>query len=518
MNFKTIPWHPVFLGMFYILSIYQTTMEHHPVQVIWIPLFASILFVCGIALLGALLFRSFRAGALLASSLIVILLIVPFLRDRIRDLTNIDAGMYVFMALLIVFVAGLYALGKERRNSAKGATVVNLVGICCLVSPVLSIFSAQAGLGDDNPLVSDEGIEGKLSAAKMDRAPDIYHIVLDGYARNDTQQRLYSYDNAEFLGWLRRSGFYVADKASANYCQTGLSLAASMNGHYLELPEEFAATNNRKILKDAFQRSSVPTFLRNAGYGLRLYDSGYYLTDSLAGAERIETSPSNWNEFMLEVIRRSVAGLPENPREDFLVSFSGKTLGRKHRTQVVTALDLLGQETPTENPTYTFIHVVAPHPPFIFADAGLRQTPPSPYSITDGSHRVLHLEGGADEYQRLYVDQLKAVNQMVEDAVGQLLANYKDQPLIVILQSDHGPGSLLDWEDVCKSDADERLAILTALYYSNADYSNLYEGITPINLWRVILNDFFMDDPLPLLEDQSYLSSWPRPYVFYEKE
>jgi hypothetical protein len=128
------------------------------------------------------------------------------------------------------------------------------------------------------------------------------------------------------------------------------------------------------------------------------------------------------------------------------------------------------------------------------------------------------LEGGADEYQRLYVDQLKAVNQMVEKAVGQLLANYNDQPLIVILQSDHGPGSLLDWEEIRNSDSDERLAILTALYYSDADYSSLYEGITPINLWRVILSDFFMEDQLPLLEDKSYLSSWLEPYDFHEKE
>jgi hypothetical protein len=361
------------------------------------------------------------------------------------------------------------------------------------------------------------GLPKDAADIKNPEAPDIIHIVLDGYARNDVLQRLYSFDNADFLDKLRAQGFYVAEYAAANYCQTGLSMSSALNARYLDLPKELEGSNDRKILKGFFNQSRIPAFLRNSGYTLRLYDSGYYLTDSMDGAEIIETMDAVWNEFSYEVVRRSTLWLPAYVRNSFMVDLGKRTLYRQHRLRIFNAFELLRQEpSSSTQPSYTLVHMLTPHPPFIFAASELRETPQLPYSVSDGNHRVGLLQGGPREYRRLYVSQLNVVNEMMLACIQQILANAQ-RPLVVVLQSDHGPGSSLDWQDLEKSDSAERLGILTALYFSDAQYEMLYPEITPVNIWRVILNKYFLKESMPLLEDKSYLSSWPQPYVFHEK-
>ena len=43
--------------------------------------------------------------------------------------------------------------------------------------------------------------------------PDIYYIILDGYARSDVMQELFNFDNTGFLERLRHKGFFVAQAA-----------------------------------------------------------------------------------------------------------------------------------------------------------------------------------------------------------------------------------------------------------------------------------------------------------------
>jgi hypothetical protein len=83
-----------------------------------------------------------------------------------------------------------------------------------------------------------------------------------------------------------------------------------------------------------------------------------------------------------------------------------------------------------------------------------------------------------------------------------------------VIQGDHGPGSRLDWEVPERSDLRERMGILNAYYAPLAERA-LYPSITPVNSFRVVLNQYFGFD-LPLLPDRSYLSSWRAPYRFVE--
>ena len=66
------------------------------------------------------------------------------------------------------------------------------------------------------------------------RLPDIYYIILDGYARSDVMKAFFDFDNSPFLDRLEKLGFFIARDSIANYCQTPLSLSASLNSVYLD--------------------------------------------------------------------------------------------------------------------------------------------------------------------------------------------------------------------------------------------------------------------------------------------
>lgn len=79
-----------------------------------------------------------------------------------------------------------------------------------------------------------------------DFKPDIYYIILDGYARGDVLQEVYTFDNTEFLDALSSRGFFIADQSHSNYSQTQLSLASSMNFEYLDYLSFASGTSSNR--------------------------------------------------------------------------------------------------------------------------------------------------------------------------------------------------------------------------------------------------------------------------------
>ena len=67
-----------------------------------------------------------------------------------------------------------------------------------------------------------------------------------------------------------------------------------------------------------------------------------------------------------------------------------------------------------------------------------------------------------------YINQLQFVNGRIKGAIDRILSD-TSRPSIIILQSDHGPGSRLNWEDPGDTDFEERLSILNAYYFPDRD-------------------------------------------------
>jgi hypothetical protein len=132
-----------------------------------------------------------------------------------------------------------------------------------------------------------------------------------------------------------------------------------------------------------------------------------------------------------------------------------------------------------------------------------------PYLPADGMASF----GNSGAYQVLYVKQLKYVNKQIQKAIDDILSK-SSQPPIIILQGDHGGGSLLrpSLEQSCLF---ERTSILNAYYLPRIEPQTLYPTITPVNSFRVVFNTYF-DTEYTLLPDKTYFSHIARPYNFVD--
>ena len=337
---------------------------------------------------------------------------------------------------------------------------------------------------------------------KSGAQPDIYYIILDGYARADTLQRLYHFDNSAFLTFLESRGFYVPQHSRSNYPQTYLSLASSLNWSYLD---DVAAamgqsSDDRSPLHYMIQNSSAAALLAKAGYSAVLLPPEYW-----TGPYGIYIDTAMVGPFVLEPFDANVA-----LSTPFSVWFAAERY-RSHGARNLRTLRTLGElaNRPMDGaPRFVFAHILAPHPPFVFGATGEQLVPAGPFAMNEGSYFL----GSHDDYIAGYRDQLVYITRELEHAVDRILSQ-STVPPIIILQADHGPGSMLNWEDLSNTDLEERLSIFAAYYVPDNIRGQFYDTMTPVNTFRILFNGL-LGTEYPILEDRSYFATWSHPYSF----
>jgi hypothetical protein len=183
-----------------------------------------------------------------------------------------------------------------------------------------------------------------------------------------------------------------------------------------------------------------------------------------------------------------------------------------HRRHILSTFARL-QETPTlEGNYFIYAHIIAPHPPFVFGENGEVLLHDEPFTLFDANYYIRdHSRKG---YIAGYRKQIQYVNRLVLETVDAILTRSKTPPIIII-QGDHGPGAYLHWGSLDQTLPAERFSILNAYYFPDQNYEALYPAITPVNSFRVLLNQFFGSD-YALLPDRHYYSRWNFPFDFIE--
>jgi hypothetical protein len=160
--------------------------------------------------------------------------------------------------------------------------------------------------------------------------------------------------------------------------------------------------------------------------------------------------------------------------------------GMQYRERTRVALASFEELQYIPGPKFVFMHILAPHAPFVFDAEGNAITPRS---------------AGKDGY----INASKFIDKEIAKHVYELIARSPTPPIIII-QGDHGPAT---------DNRSWRLSILNA-YYLPGHTENLYPHITPVNTFRIIFNSYFGTN-YPLLEDKSYDIKLPYIYNFTEK-
>ncbi len=375
---------------------------------------------------------------------------------------------------------------------------MNLVSLVLVVLNVVPIIAVQKSNAAEFRFPS---VTHDLNPSASGQERDVYYLIFDRYAGAETLSKLYGFDNSAFYEWLSSHGFEVTKDALANYPQTTHSLASSLNMSYLD---DLAASQGEDSsawmpIRRTLQDTAVSRTFQAMGYKYEHIGSTWNGTavdpsadDNYAGDVYSETLGVFLETTAVPAIQRAFGMVPD--------------FARVASDEVDTQVRALGEIALDPAPTFAFVHLLLPHPPYIFhADGSLVPSYPV-RPVVDA-----------------YVDQLEYTNRVIEHVVTTLQAAPGPAPIIVI-QSDEGPHPIavdqsgeilkLSWSKVSDVELGRKLRILNAYYLPGDPAIKPYATITPANSFRMILDDYF-GASLPLLPDRTYIfTDFDHPYRF----
>ncbi len=353
---------------------------------------------------------------------------------------------------------------------------------------------------DDIKLSADIASNPKLSKSEL---PDIYYIIMDGYARGDILKERMGYDNSKFLSDLRDRGFYVAEKATSNYMQTLFSVTSSLQLNFLDKYMEHIdrESNDRRPVTKLLRNNTASQFLRKQGYKFIHLTTTPIMLYNIINADYFIESYDYMGLFLATLLKTT-----------FL-----KPLIVKMRTgheQILNSFEILKEINLDHYPMFLYAHIVSPHPPFLFGPDGEKLMYKTDF-FHDNAQGIVDAGETVEWYIKSYTDQVNYLNKLIISLVDEIKAKSSIPPIIII-QADHGPGHNLHWLDPPeKSNLKERFSILNAYHLPDGGDKHLYESISPVNTFRIIFNHYFNTD-YEILPDKSYFSSWKKLYKFVD--
>ncbi len=494
--------HPFLFAAYPVIALLANNIEEIDVVVALRALLVSL--ACGL-LTFLVLKQFFRDGdkpAILTALILVLFFSYGHVYNYLEgnQLLGFGLGRHrllapIWVGLLIIGVIWIWRLRSNLRTLNQA---LNWIASAAVIFPLLQIGSYTArSISVDNLPPSDAQLIQGLKRPDLAAAPDIYYIILDAYARDDTLSADHNFDNKPFLNELEELGFYIARCSQSNYSQTQLSLASSLNMDYLQsLGGPYTPGNTSRLgVDDLIQHSALRQILEALGYETIAFETGFkytqwedadiYLSPSANPLEKMQIG-GGLNDFEVMLLRTS-AGLlladgatlvPKILVPDF------NNPRRVHRERILFDLKQLALIPEIPGPKLVFAHLVTPHPPYVFGPNG---------EFTDYDL----------EARQGYIDQIKYINSRLIPLMQEII--YRSPiPPIIILQGDHG---------AIHSPPAERLNILNAYYLPGSADQSLYEKISPVNTFRVVLNSYF-GGQYPILDDISYFSVYKTPYDF----
>ena len=486
------PWYFVTFAAYPVLAL----LAHNISQVRYTagirPLVISVVVASLLFLLFRLIYRDWHRAAFAAAALTVLFYTYGQVYSQLDQKKIPSLAVWLGGVWFVLAVLALVWAGRRRTRFQSAALVLNVVSLGLSLYVLVQVITVVTPTTPTNRPADPHAPVQTLHVPAGQTPPDIYYFILDSYGRSDLLKANLQYDNSAFISDLEKMGFYVAKCSQSNYPRTDVSLGSSLNMNYLQnLNDKFIPKNeDRSQLWLSILHSTVRYELESAGYKTVAFATGFAFTEVTSADVYLSPSPvwSPMTEFEVLVLRTT----PLRHLQDLGLVNLEQIDGQRYRERTLLVLNSMDKLAHMPGPKFVFIHLVIPHPPFVFAPDG-SPTDPSLYMDENGIYLQVN-------YYKGYRNQAAYINGQMEKAISTLLTESPNPPVIII-QGDHAP-----W---LQQGSDE-FKILNA-YYLPGHNDVLYPTISPVNTFRLVLNTYLGAD-YPLLDDTSYES--PIPYVF----
>lgn len=506
-----LPFFVLLISITPALSLLGDNISEVNPTVVIRPLLLSILL--GVVLFAAslLVLRSREKAAFFSAILLIIFFSYGHMIHLISQVTG--RGSSAKMHLLLIFLLSIFLLAaflllwKAKGRLGGLVKIVNIGSAGLLILPLFQAADYSIRDAAAHPFSPQQVASAQANALPGENSdlPDIYYIIMDMYSRDDVLEQVYGMDNQPFLDRLSVLGFYVGRCSQSNYSQTQLSLSSALNMDYLQNLVDFSEdSTDRTPLDEMIEDNAVRKYLEAKGYRtislsayapLRIESAaGYISTDQ----QDLPYTPNEAvvNAFEALFIQNSVLVLlTEIPQTENLPLI--KEINYPYSLHIRQQLFIINEmkkipEMP--GPKFVFVHIQIPHPPFVFGPNGeiVEDPPPFPYNPAKPVPE--------ERAKALYRDQVSFINSQIEEIVETILGSASNPPVIV-LQGDHG------------GPVDVRMPIFNAYSLPGDQEEFLYPAISPVNTFRLVLNQNF-GESFELLPDIAYDSTYQKPFRY----
>jgi hypothetical protein len=488
-----IPWYPFAISAYPVLKLLAENVGEVGLDAGIRSLLVSLLFGGLLFLILWLILRRVHKAAFLTALWLALFFsyghIYIYLDEKYPD-ANYTTWLVVGWAIL--FLLAIVWAALPRLTFVSATATLNTIALALVVMAGWQVVSEVRPRSAHALALTNAPVQPDL--VRPQNPPDVYFFLLDSYGRADLLQQAYGFDNSEFIHGLKQRGFYVAECSQSNYVRTEISLGSSLNMQYLqELSDKFSPESTKRgLLWDSLKHNAVRYNFESMGYETVTFDTGFEWLN-IEDSDHFMSPPpisSGMTEFEGLFLRTTLARYVQDwgwVDPDYLMGVSF----RDRFNNVFNNIDDIAR---MPKPTFAYLHLISPHPPFVFDPNGNPTYPPDFWN----EQRMYP----ADMYQKGYVNQAQFLNKKMLQAVDTILSE-SDVPPIIIIQGDHGP-----W----LQPNNKRMWILAAMYFPNHQ-DKLYPTISPVNIFRLVFNTYF-GGKYELLEDVSYFSPVPKLYDF----
>jgi len=344
------------------------------------------------------------------------------------------------------------------------------------------------------------------SATPESPYPDIYLIVLEGYARADVLRTTYGYNNLPFLDAMRAKGFQVADRSFANYPVSLAAVGSMLNLDYLHalIGPETSADAGLPSLVHAYTENRAFQFLRSRGYRIVAFSPREDALEPCPPMADVALKPPFAVSEFEQVLLRNCAFAPMLDSAYYwrhgVSGYWLNAFSRQRVRYIVSNIASAAGDAP--QPCLVFAYLLVPEQPFLFTHGGWWAKPVG-FSLRGEPVRATWRQ-----YFEGYVEQLHYVNRRLLEISDALTAS-STRPSVVLIVSSRGPGfepASAHGDMAALRDRFPNLVMVRFPDASGADAARLPQNISLVNVLRFTFDRVF-GASFGLLPDEAFVSS-----------
>jgi hypothetical protein len=417
-----------------------------------------------IALVGW--FVAVRAGGRGSTALISTFVGVLFLLNAGLLVASLGTALTLGLCVAGAVAVAILVSRIESHNVVLGAVVG--ISVFLITGPIIDLVDAYMNYDGSTSYEQPD----RLLAEFSDR-PDIWLVVLDGYAGNT----LYSADgrgneSPSVLPMLERLGFNSFRSAWASYPTSAASISSLLDITYVL---EDRAVLDAATVSDLYGviggESRFVDVLDRNGYSSTMLESGW--SGSQCGNQFDNCIASSFlDEAMFKLAEQTIL-------RDVILDLWGHAYTAGSRGTMSWMLDNASKYNDNGTADFVFAHVMSPHPPFLL-DRRCEQRD----DVGSISLAFIAPDTTLDEQVDGYRQQVACVDKFMLE-----FAQLVDDESVVVYVSDHGtdrrdqvPKEPSEWT---REDLEERMNVLLAMRFPGS--CTWADGfVTPSVLHRVL--------------------------------